>query len=142
MVLTGQRLLLFGVLLALLADRQQQQLHGSTGAEASIIYAGYKLPMPHHRTFYKSYGERKIGPNLYEVTTIIQEDILIRKQCECMVRYRCRVPRNIFYLDNHDCHHRERVCCEMLENAYESTANETRAAAAPAASDRTSDNEI
>ncbi|XP_050093448.1 uncharacterized protein LOC126576284 [Anopheles aquasalis] len=135
-----QRFLLFGVLLlALLADRQHHgHQRGSTGATASIIYAGYKLPMPHHRTFYKSFGERKIGPNLYEVTTIIQEDILIRKQCECMVRYRCRVPRNIFYLDNHDCHHRERVCCEMLENAYESTANETRAAA----SDRTSDNEI
>ncbi|ETN61357.1 hypothetical protein AND_006985 [Anopheles darlingi] len=135
-----QRFLLFGVvtLFALLADRQQQQqTHGATGAMASIIYAGYKLPMPHHRTFYKSFGERKIGPNLYEVTTIIQEDILIRKQCECMVRYRCRVPRNIFYLDNHDCHHRERVCCEMLENAYESTANETRMAG-----DQTSDNEI
>uniref|UniRef100_A0A182R5B9 Uncharacterized protein n=1 Tax=Anopheles funestus TaxID=62324 RepID=A0A182R5B9_ANOFN len=92
----------------------------SAGVDASMIYTGIKLPFPRHRTFYKSVGEHKIGPNLYEVSTIIQEDILLRKRCECMPRYRCRVPRNIFYLSNRDCHHREKVCCELLENAFES----------------------
>ncbi|EAL38698.2 uncharacterized protein LOC120905051 [Anopheles arabiensis] len=111
-------------LFVLFADRQLEE---SVGVDASMIYAGIKLPFPRHRTFYKSVGERKIGPNLYEVSTIIQEDILLRKRCECMLRYRCRVPRNIFYLSNRDCHHREKVCCELLENAYEST-NDTAAA--------------
>uniref|UniRef100_A0A182Y1R0 Uncharacterized protein n=1 Tax=Anopheles stephensi TaxID=30069 RepID=A0A182Y1R0_ANOST len=110
-------------ILALISEQQQDK---GAGVEASMIYTGIKLPFPRHRMFYKSVGERKIGPNLYEVSTIIQEDILLRKQCECMQRYRCRVPRNIFYLSNRDCHHREKVCCELLENAYEST-NDTAA---------------
>uniref|UniRef100_A0A182PBT6 Uncharacterized protein n=1 Tax=Anopheles epiroticus TaxID=199890 RepID=A0A182PBT6_9DIPT len=112
-------LILVGLsLLALLAEKQQANW---VGVDASMIYTGLKLPFPRHRTFYKSVGERMIGPNLYEVSTIIQEDILLRKRCECMLRYRCRVPRNIFYLSNRDCHHREKVCCELLENAFEST---------------------
>uniref|UniRef100_A0AAG5DJP4 Methuselah N-terminal domain-containing protein n=1 Tax=Anopheles atroparvus TaxID=41427 RepID=A0AAG5DJP4_ANOAO len=112
-------------ILALLADKQSGgDGRDGAAATASIIYTGYKLPMPRHRLFYQSVGERKIGPNLYEVSTIIQGDILLRKQCECMLRYRCRIPRNIFYLSNRDCHHREKVCCELLENAYE-TNNDT-----------------
>lgn len=110
------------VLLLLLAEKQQTGGGGGGAVEASMIFTGIKLPLPRHRTFYKSVGERKIGPNLYEVSTIIQEDILLRKRCECMLRYRCRVPRNIFYLSNRDCHHRERVCCELLETAFEPTS--------------------
>ncbi|XP_053657800.1 uncharacterized protein LOC128706882 [Anopheles marshallii] len=105
-------------IVVLLGDNQPNY---RAGVDASMIYTGIKLPFPRHRTFYKSVGEHKIGPNLYEVSTIIQEDILLRKRCECMPRYRCRVPRNIFYLSNRDCHHREKVCCELLENAFEST---------------------
>ncbi|XP_050081034.1 uncharacterized protein LOC126568580 [Anopheles maculipalpis] len=118
--MSSLRGLLVLVTLSIVLFSEQQQDYGGA-VEASMIYTGIKLPFPRHRMFYKSVGERKIGPNLYEVSTIIQEDILLRKQCECMQRYRCRVPRNIFYLSNRDCHHREKVCCELLENAYEST---------------------
>ncbi|XP_053679477.1 uncharacterized protein LOC128730456 [Anopheles nili] len=114
--------LLFLVGLALLAEKLQDD---QASATANIIYSGFKLPLPRHRLFYKSVGERKIGPNLYEVSTIIQEDILLRKRCECMMRHRCRVPRNIFYLSNRDCHHREKVCCELLENMYDPANNGT-----------------
>ncbi|XP_052891743.1 uncharacterized protein LOC128299739 [Anopheles moucheti] len=108
----------FSIVVLLGGDNQPNY---RAGVDASMIYTGIKLPFPRHRTFYKSVGEHKIGPNLYEVSTIIQEDILLRKRCECMPRYRCRVPRNIFYLSNRDCHHREKVCCELLENAFESS---------------------
>uniref|UniRef100_A0A182MYM1 Uncharacterized protein n=1 Tax=Anopheles dirus TaxID=7168 RepID=A0A182MYM1_9DIPT len=118
-------LVLVGLVIVLMAEKQQQTDRTGGAVDASMIFTGIKLPLPRHRTFYKSVGERKIGPNLYEVSTIIQEDILLRKRCECMLRYRCRVPRNIFYLSNRDCHHREKVCCELLETAFESTANLT-----------------
>uniref|UniRef100_A0A182W938 Methuselah N-terminal domain-containing protein n=1 Tax=Anopheles minimus TaxID=112268 RepID=A0A182W938_9DIPT len=133
--LRGLFLLVGLSIIVLLGEHRQPSC--LAGVDASMIYTGIKLPFPRHRTFYKSVGEHKIGPNLYEVSTIIQEDILLRKRCECMQRYRCRVPRNIFYLSNRDCHHREKVCCELLENAFEST-NDT----AIEQLDFASDNEI
>ncbi|XP_058056573.1 uncharacterized protein LOC131207951 [Anopheles bellator] len=137
----GWFLLVLVALLTLLAGHHQQE-EAAGGAMASIIYAGYALPMPRHRTFYNAVGERKIGPNLWEVTTIVQADILLRKQCECMLRHRCRVPRNIFYLSNHDCHHREKVCCELLENAYESDSEKPAGTATDGGGTFASDNEI
>uniref|UniRef100_A0A182QMD6 Uncharacterized protein n=1 Tax=Anopheles farauti TaxID=69004 RepID=A0A182QMD6_9DIPT len=137
-------LILVGFVIVLLAEKQQQSgWNGGGSVDASMIFTGIKLPLPRHRTFYKSVGERKIGPNLYEVSTIIQEDILLRKRCECMLRYRCRVPRNIFYLSNRDCHHRERVCCELLETAFEPTTTATtNVTAAAIGRGFLSDNEI
>ncbi|EAT46199.1 AAEL002592-PA [Aedes aegypti] len=81
-------------------------------APASIFYSGHTLPVPIHRTYYESAGEQRLTGNRFEVSVIVQEDILERKQCECIPKYLCRSPRNIIILQSRDCHHHEKVCCE------------------------------
>ncbi|XP_055596023.1 uncharacterized protein LOC129746406 [Uranotaenia lowii] len=80
---------------------------------ASIFYSGHTLPVPRYRTYFDSVGERRLTSDRFEVTVIFQEDILMKKQCECITSQKCRSPRNIIHLQTRDCHHREKVCCEI-----------------------------
>ncbi|XP_039432610.1 uncharacterized protein LOC120415221 [Culex pipiens pallens] len=81
--------------------------------DASIFYSVHTLPVPRYRSYFDSVGEQSIGQGRFETSVIIQEDILVRKRCECIPRYRCRSPRNIINLKTRDCHHHEKVCCEF-----------------------------
>ncbi|XP_062563035.1 uncharacterized protein LOC134226332 [Armigeres subalbatus] len=83
-----------------------------TLVNGSIFYSGHTLPVPKHRTYFESVGEQRLTSNRFEASVIIQEDILERKQCECISKYLCHSPRNIITLRSRDCHHHEKVCCE------------------------------
>ncbi|XP_053684188.1 uncharacterized protein LOC128734169 [Sabethes cyaneus] len=85
----------------------------SREGHASVFYSKHTLPIPIYRSYFDSVGEHKVMNNRYETNVIIQEDILVRKRCECIPRFMCRSPRNIIKLQNRDCHHREKVCCEI-----------------------------
>nr|XP_019546319.2 uncharacterized protein LOC109416722 [Aedes albopictus] len=84
----------------------------SPPAQASIFYSSHTLPVPKYRSYFDSVGEQRVTANRYDVSVIIQEDILERKQCECIPKYLCHPPRNIINLQSRECHHHEKVCCE------------------------------
>ncbi|XP_058466940.1 uncharacterized protein LOC131439662 [Malaya genurostris] len=84
----------------------------ATVGQASIFYTSHTIPVPRYRSYYDSVGEQKLTNNRYEASVIVQGDILLTKQCECIPRYQCRSPRNIVNLKTRDCHHHGKVCCE------------------------------